>query len=134
MVGIHLVFVLPYTFLTLAGVYRTYDQRYVQVAMAISGSPWRSFFQVKLPMLLKPVTFAMAVGFAVSVAQYLPTLYVGAGRFVTITTETVSLASGSDRRIVAVYALCQFLLPMLVFCAAIFLPAFIFRNCKEMQN
>jgi putative thiamine transport system permease protein len=41
---------------------------------------------------------ALAVGFAVSVAQYLPTLFVGAGRFNTVTTEAVTLASGGQRR------------------------------------
>jgi putative thiamine transport system permease protein len=134
MVGIHLVFVLPYIFLTLSNVYRNFDARYIQVAVALSGSPLRSFFRVKLPILLKPVAFALATGFAVSVAQYLPTMYMGAGRFMTITTETVSLASGSDRRVIAVYALCQFLLPLLVYCLAIFLPAWLFRQRRAMQN
>ncbi len=134
MVGIHLVFVLPYIFLTLSNVYRSFDARYMQVAVALSGSPIQSFFRVKLPMLLKPVAFAMATGFAVSVAQYLPTMYIGAGRFMTITTETVSLAGGSDRRVIAVYALCQFLLPLLVYCLALFLPAWLFRQRKAMQN
>ena len=134
MVGIHLVFVLPYIFLTLSNVYRNFDPRYIHVAVAVSGAPVKCFFQVKLPMLAKPIAFAMATGFAVSVAQYLPTMYLGAGRFMTITTETVSLAGGSDRRIVAVYALCQFLLPALVYGVAIFLPAWFFRNRKAMQN
>jgi len=134
MVGVHLIFVLPYIFLTLSNVYRQFDTRYMQVAIAVCGSPVRSFFQVKLPMLAKPLAFAMATGFAVSVAQYLPTMYLGAGRFMTITTETVSLAGGSDRRILAVYALCQFLLPVLVYGLAIFLPAWFFRNRRAMQN
>jgi putative thiamine transport system permease protein len=134
MVGIHLVFVLPYIFLTLSSVYRRFDRRYVEVAVALNGSAFRSFLQIKLPMLAKPMTFAMATGFAVSVAQYLPTMYLGAGRFMTITTETVSLASGSDRRLVAVYALCQFLLPMLVYTIAIYVPTWFFRNRKAMQN
>ncbi len=134
MVGVHLIFVLPYVFLTLSGVYRGFDNRYTQVAVSLSGSPLRSFFRVKLVMLAKPIVFALATGFAVSVAQYLPTMYLGAGRFMTITTETVSLAGGSDRRVVAVYALCQFLLPMLMYTLAIFLPAWAFRNRRAMQN
>lgn len=134
MIGGHLIFVLPYIFLTLSSVYRQFDPRYMQVAVAVSGSSLRSFFQVKLPMLAKPVAFSMATGFAVSVAQYLPTIYLGAGRYMTITTETVSLAGGSDRRILAVYALCQLLLPVFVYGVAIFLPAWFFRNRRAMQN
>jgi putative thiamine transport system permease protein len=129
----HLLFVLPYTFLTLGPIYRSYDQRMTDVAITLSGSPWKAFIKVKLPMLLRPVLFSMAVGFSVSVAQYLPTLFIGAGRFETITTEAVSLASGSDRRIVAVYALYQLLTPLLIFMAALGLPRLYFYQRKDMQ-
>jgi len=85
------------------------------------------FWQVKLPMLLRPVLFALAVGFAVSVAQYLPTLFAGGGRFPTLTTEAVGLAAGADRRIVGVYAFLQALLPLLVFAAALAVPRLLRR-------
>jgi len=134
LIWIHLVFVFPYVFLTLANTYRNYDQRFIQVATLLTGSPWRSFISVKLVMLAKPILFSLAVGFAVSIAQYLPTLYVGAGRFATITTETVSLSSGSDRRIIGVYALCQFILPLVGYILATWLPTLLFRNRKLMQN
>ena len=62
---------------------------------------------------------AVAVGFAVSVAQYLPTLFAGAGRYATITTEAVTLASGANRRIIGVYAVAQAALPLLGFLAAL---------------
>uniref|UniRef100_UPI0040484CB2 hypothetical protein n=1 Tax=Limnohabitans sp. TaxID=1907725 RepID=UPI0040484CB2 len=58
------------------------------------------------------------MGFAVSVAQYLPTLYVGAGRFVTVTTEAVTLASGAQRSLMSAYAALQMLLPVLAFALA----------------
>jgi putative thiamine transport system permease protein len=129
----HLLFVLPYTFLTLGPIYRSYDQRMTDVAITLSGSPWKAFIKVKLPMLLRPVLFSSAVGFSVSVAQYLPTLFIGAGRFDTITTEAVNLASGSDRRIVAVYALYQLLTPLLIFMVALWLPRLYFYQRKDMQ-
>lgn len=134
LVWVHLVFVLPYVFLTLANAYRSYDQRYSYVGMTLCGGPLRTFFRIKLIMLAKPILFSMAVGFGVSIAQYLPTLYVGAGRFATITTETVSIASGSDRRVMAVYALTQLLLALTGFLTAIVLPAAMFRKRKAMQN
>ena len=58
------------------------------------------------------------MGFAVSVAQYLPTLYVGAGRFSTVTTEAVNLAAGGQRSLTAAFAWLQWLLPALVFAIA----------------
>jgi putative thiamine transport system permease protein len=134
LIWIHLVFVLPYVFLTLATAYRSYDQRYSHVGKTLCGGSLRTFFRIKLIILAKPILFSMAVGFAVSIAQYLPTLYVGAGRFATITTETVSLASGSDRRVMAVYALSQLLLALAGYLTAIVLPSIIFRKRQAMQN
>ena len=134
LIWIHLVFVLPYVFLTLATAYRSYDQRYSYVGKTLCGRPLRTFFRIKLIILAKPILFSMAVGFGVSIAQYLPTLYVGAGRFATITTETVSLASGSDRRIMAVYALSQLVLALAGYLTAIVLPAIMFRKRQAMQN
>ncbi len=118
----HLLFVLPYVFLTLADPYRALDERYARTALCLGARPNRVFWQVKLPMLLRPVLFALAVGFAVSVAQYLPTLFAGAGRFATLTTEAVGLAAGGDRRVMGVYAFLQALLPLLAFAAALALP------------
>ncbi len=129
----HLLFVLPYIFLSLGPVYRSFDQRITDVAITLSRSPWRAFFKVKLPILMQPILFSGAIGFAVSVAQYLPTLFVGAGRFDTITTEAVNLATGSDRRITAIYALSQLLTPLLVFLGSILIPRMLFRHRKNMQ-
>jgi putative thiamine transport system permease protein len=129
----HLLFVVPYVFLGLGPVYRGFDPRMNDIAVTLCSSPWRAFIKVKLPILLRPVLFSGAIGFSVSVAQYLPTLFVGAGRFETITTEAVSLASGSDRRVVAVYALSQLLTPLIIFLSAILIPKFAYRHRKGMQ-
>ncbi|MCG8338175.1 MAG: ABC transporter permease, partial [Proteobacteria bacterium] len=129
----HLLFVLPYVFLTLGPIYRAYDQRMTDVAVTLSGSSWKALVKIKFPVLLRPILFTLAIGFSVSVSQYLPTLFVGAGRYDTITTEAVALAGGSDRRIVAVYALCQLLGPLIFFLVALLFPKFYFRNRKAMQ-
>ena len=57
--------------------------------------------------------------FSVSLAQYLPTLMLGAGRISSITTEAVALTSGFDRRVTAIYAIWQALLPLFFFSFAI---------------
>jgi putative thiamine transport system permease protein len=63
----------------------------------------------------------LAIGFAVSVAQYLPTLFIGAGRFATVTTEAVTLAAGAQRSLSSAYAWLQWLLPVLVWALAAWL-------------
>ncbi|MHA1601327.1 MAG: ABC transporter permease subunit, partial [Alphaproteobacteria bacterium] len=115
----HLLFVLPYVFLSLADPFRGLDGRYARTALCLGASPNRVFWRVKLPMLLRPVLFAAAVGFAVSVTQYLPTLFAGAGRFATLTTEAVALAGGGDRRVLGVYAFLQAMLPLMAFAAVL---------------
>jgi len=130
----HLVFVLPYTFLTLSGPYRAFDERYTWVGLSLSGSWLRTFGRIKLGQLWRPIGYTLATGFAVSVAQYLPTLFIGAGRFATITTEAVSLASGSDRRSMAAYALVQQALPLVAFALALTLAAWRYRHHRTLQQ
>lgn len=132
-IGVHLVFVLPYTLLALAGYWAAYDQRISTVSRTLGKSDLHTLLRVKLPMMLRPLCFAFAIGFSVSVAQYLSTLFVGAGRVPTLTTEAVGVAAGGDRRLVAVLAFIQMLLPFAVFALAFCLPAWRHRYREGMQ-
>jgi putative thiamine transport system permease protein len=124
----HTLFVLPYVVLSLADAWRALDPRYARTAAALGAAPLRVLLTVKLPVLLRPILTAAAIGFSVSVAQYLPTLFLGSGRVVTLTTETVALSSSGDRRVVGVYASLQALLPFLVFALALGLPRLIYAR------
>lgn len=129
----HLVFVLPYVFLSLSDPFRALDPRYGQAALCLGASPARVFWQVRLPLLTRAVLTAMAVGLAVTVGQYLPTLLIGAGRFATVTTEAVALASGGDRRMIGIYGLLQMVLPFAGFACALLIPAILFRHRRGMD-
>ncbi|HQF30743.1 MAG TPA: ABC transporter permease subunit, partial [Hyphomicrobiales bacterium] len=128
-----LVFVLPYVFLALSDPWRAFDRRYVAVAATLGASPARAFWRVRAPMLLAAILVAAAVGFAVSVGQYLPTLLVGGGRVPTVTTEAVALAAGRDRRVIGVYAIVQMVLPFVGFWIALALPAVLYRDRSAMR-
>ena len=132
-IWVHLVFVLPYTLLALAGYWHAYDRRYTLLGSALGKSALTVFWKIKLPMMLRPLCFALAIGFSVSVAQYLSTLFVGAGRVPTLTTEAVSIAAGGDRRLIAVLAFVQMALPLALFLIAFAVPGWRFRNRKGMQ-
>jgi putative thiamine transport system permease protein len=129
----HLVFVLPYLFIVLRTTYLSYDGRFSDQAMLLGKSYPMAFLRIKLPMLFRPLLFSLAVGFSVSVAQYIPTMLVGAGRFSTLTTEAVAIASGSDRRAMAVYALIQQGLPLIIYALALLAPKILYYNRKGMQ-
>lgn len=129
----HLVFVLPYVFLSLSDPWRAYDRRYDAVAAGLGMSRMKSLIAIRLPMLTRALLTAAAVGFAVSVGQYLPTVLIGAGRLTTITTEAVALAAGGNRRTIGVYAFLQALLPFVAFAIAMGVPALLFRNRRGLQ-
>ncbi|OSQ39916.1 ABC transporter permease [Thalassospira mesophila] len=130
----HLVFVLPYVFLSLADPFRALDPRYRQTALCLGASPDRVFWRVILPLLTRPVLAAIAVGFAVSVGQYLPTLLIGAGRFATLTTDAVALAAGNDRRMIGIYGVLQTVLPFVGFGIAMLVPAILFCRRRGMRR
>lgn len=130
----HLVFVMPYVFLSLADPWRAFDRRYSVVATGLGSSLNRVFWRIRLPMLIGAILTAAAVGFAVSVGQYLPTLLVGAGRWPTVTTEAVALAAGGDRRVIGVYALLQMILPFLGFALAAIVPTLLFRRRRGLRT
>ncbi|MEL6959524.1 MAG: ABC transporter permease subunit [Pseudomonadota bacterium] len=130
----HLVFVLPYVFLSLGDPWRAWDVRNATVAGALGASPWRVFWNVRLPMLTRPILTATAVGIAVSVGQYLATLLIGGGRVATLTTEAVALASGGDRRAIGVYGLLQTFAALVPFTLALVLPALLWRNRRGLHE
>lgn len=133
-IAAHLVFVLPYVFLSLADPFRAWDNRMGVIANALGASPDRVLWTVRLPMLLRPMLTAIAVGIAVSVGQYLPTLLIGGGRVSTLTTEAVALASGGDRRAIGVYGLMQTGAALLPFTLALLLPAIVWRNREGLRH
>ncbi|MEZ5777505.1 MAG: ABC transporter permease subunit [Paracoccaceae bacterium] len=125
------LFVFPYVMIALSDPWRALDRRMIRAAAALGAGPARRLFAVKLPILLRPILTAAAIGFAVSVAQYLPTLFLGAGRIATLTTEAVTLSSGSDRRVTGVYAVLQSVLPVAAYAAALALPALMQRHRRD---
>lgn len=129
----HLVFILPYMFLSLADPYRRFDPRMLQVAAGLGLSFWARLFKIRLPMMIGPVLTALAIGIAVSIGQYLPTLLIGAGRVPTLTTEAVALSAGGDRRALAVAASLQALLPFAAFWVALAVPTLLARKRRGMQ-
>jgi putative thiamine transport system permease protein len=129
----HLVFVLPYVFLSLSDPWRAYDRRYDAIAAGLGKSRLRTLVSIRLPILTRPILVAAAVGFAVSIGQYLPTLLIAGGRLPTITTEAVALASGGNRRVIGVYAFLQMLLPVIGFAIATLVPALLWRRFRALR-
>lgn len=121
-IALHLMYVLPYVYLTLKGPYLAYQEEYLLQANRLSHRPWRNYLVVKIAMLKPAIFTAFAIGFSVSIAQYLPTLIAGEGRYSTLTTEAVAQAASGDRKQVGSMAMLQAFFPIMVFWLAQFIP------------
>jgi len=114
----HTLGCVPYVLIALSPAYTGFDPRLRFVAASLGHGRLHFLLAVKWPLLRAALASALAVGFAVSVAQYLPTLFVGAGRFNTVTTEAVTLAAGAQRSLTSAYAWLQWMLPVAGFMLA----------------
>ncbi|MBI1243946.1 MAG: ABC transporter permease subunit [Alphaproteobacteria bacterium] len=131
---VHVVYVLPYVFLSLSDPWRTFDARYRLAAAGLGASPDRFLFRIRLPMLLRALLTAFALGVAVSIGQYVATALVAGAHWPTITTEAIALSAGGNRRIVAIYALLQSAIPFVGFFLALAIPAIVFRNRRALRG
>ncbi|MBR9897151.1 MAG: ABC transporter permease [Gammaproteobacteria bacterium] len=134
----HMVYVVPYVFLSMAVAYRKFDNRYAMVAQSLGKTPWQVFYRIKLPLMLNAILVAWALGLAISFSQYLPTLLASGGTIATITTEAVASVSGSSTRLTAVYVIIQGAMPLIGFVIAWYLPGVLMKNrgasIKEKNN
>jgi putative thiamine transport system permease protein len=101
----HLLWVLPWMLLVLQPAWRRIDPRLILTARTLGWRRAKIFLLLKCSLLVRPALLAFATGFSVSMAQYMPTLWLGAGRFATLTTETVALSSGGSIPVLASRAL-----------------------------
>ncbi|HIE9836000.1 TPA: ABC transporter permease subunit [Klebsiella quasipneumoniae subsp. quasipneumoniae] len=111
----HLLWVVPWMLFILRPAWRQRDPRMAVIARTLGWDPTRIFWLLTLPSLTRPLLTALAVGFSVSIAQYLPTLWLGAGRIPTLTSQAVALSSGGEAQTLAAQALWQLLLPAVCF-------------------
>lgn len=114
----HLLFVLPYVWLSLAPAWREFRPEWLHLAASLGASSLKRFFRIRLPIMIQPILTSFAVGFSVSAALYLPTVFAGNGRVTTLTVEAVTLASGASRAQLGVATGLQMALPLLVFVLA----------------
>ncbi len=114
----HLLYVVPYQLLVLWGPWRRLPPVLFDAARTLGARSWRRLLAVELPLLGPVYAAALAVGFAVSTAQYATTLFLGAGRVRTLATETLAYAAAGDRRLAACAGLLATLLPLAAFLLA----------------
>lgn len=129
----HMLWVLPWMLLVLQPAWRRLDPRLILTARTLGWRQTKIFWLVKCPLMIRPALLAFATGFSVSMAQYMPTLWLGAGRFTTLTTEAVALSSGGSIPILASRALGLLLLSSSVFALAALLSRLVGRHRQGLR-
>ena len=108
----HMIFIMPYAWLVIAPAFAAMEWRHDHLAASLGLSPFQRFLRVHLPLLAPALGMALFIGICVSIALYLPTVFVGGGRISTITVEAISLAANGGRGPAGVAAMLQILIPL----------------------
>ena len=134
LIYIHMIFILPYIWLVLAPAFEQMDKRHEHVANSLGLGPFKRLLRVYLPLLAMPISAALFIGFAVSIALYLPTVFVGGGRIATITVEAVSLSANGSRGPAGVAAILQLLIPLTYYVVVRLFLKYRFGKFANMQG
>lgn len=101
----HLIPVLPYAVLILAGIFANYDVDYEGQARVLGAGSWTIFWRVTLPAILPGVIVAALFAFLISWSQYLLTLLIGGGQVITLPVLLLAFANSGDYAVTAALSL-----------------------------
>lgn len=112
-IAVQIPYSAAYAYLILAPAERRFEQRLVTVMQSYGYGFWSSWWLVKRRILQQPLLLAWVFAALVSMAQYLPIILMGGGRWPTLTSELVAISSGANSQLLAIFAVSQWLLAWL---------------------
>ena len=113
LIAVQIPYSAAYAYLILAPAEQRFEQRLVSVMQSYGYRFWPSWWLIKRRLLQQPLLLAWVFAALVSMAQYLPIILLGGGRWPTLTSELVAISSGANSQLVAIYAVGQWLLALL---------------------
>lgn len=102
---IHLILVVPYIVIVLAGVFSNYGPEPEQSARTLGASPLKTFFYVTLPAIMPGMVVGGLFAFIRSWRTYIFTLVIGGGVVETLPLLVFSFIGTGDNHISAVLSL-----------------------------
>jgi putative spermidine/putrescine transport system permease protein len=102
---VHLVPVMPYVVLTLAGVFANYNPAYEEQARTLGAGPWAVFWHITLPAIFPGIVVAGLFAFLISWSQYILTFLIGGGRVIALPVLLFSSVPGGDNANIAAQSL-----------------------------
>jgi putative spermidine/putrescine transport system permease protein len=102
---VHLVPVMPYVVLTLAGVFSNYNPEFEEQSRSLGAGPVATFWHVTLPAIFPGIVVASLFAFLISWSQYILTFLIGAGKVITMPVLLFSTAAGGNEALTAAMSL-----------------------------
>ncbi|MFD1672427.1 ABC transporter permease [Agrilactobacillus yilanensis] len=123
---VHTLFCLPYAVKLLVDNLVLLKNRYEVTGRNLGASPWQTFFKITLPLSKPGLQGALMMTYIVSMTQYLATLMVGNGNYLTLSVRMFPFTQEGKYQIAAVYGV-TFMLVTLV-------PLFILDSLLNRQR
>lgn len=97
-VGLALVLMvtaIPYTTFVMRSAFASYDTGIEEDARTLGGRPAQVLLRIRIPMLARALTASAFLAFLVGWSDYVITLLIGGGQFVTVPIRVAAAASGT---------------------------------------
>lgn len=123
---VHSLFCLPYTIKLLSDNFNLVGPQYAQASQNLGATRWQTFWQVTLPLSKNGLQGAIMMTYIVSMTQYLATLLVGEGNYLTIAVRMFPFTQAGKYQLAAIYAI--------VFMLVTLLPLFLIDSWLTRQR
>jgi len=132
-VGVALIqtlFAMPYAIRIMTNVFEIVGNDLEQQATVLGAGAVSVFLKVTLPRIMPGLLSAGALGFTVSIAQYVTTFMIGGGRIITVAMLIVPHIRSREHHIAAVYSVILILAALL----SLYLTEKVVRRYYKMDN
>lgn len=100
----HMIFILPYSIRIINDRFTAIGRVYELQAYSLGGSFLKTFFMVTLPIIMPSIILSFAMGFIISISQYLTTIIIGGGKIMTLTVLLIPYVQHGEYQIASVYS------------------------------
>ncbi len=109
----HLIPAIPYSMYLLHSFYSSYDMKYEQQYRLLGANWRRTFWDVELPMIRPVMALSIFFSFLISWSQYLFSVFIGGGSYITLPMLLFSSMSSGDFSLIGVLGII-FVIPALI--------------------
>lgn len=112
-ISVHTLFCLPYAIKLLMDNLSLVKQKYELVSQNLGAKGWQTLMHITLPLSKRGLQGALMMTYIVSMTQYLATLLVGSGNYLTLSVRMFPFTQAGKYQIAAVYGVTFMLITLI---------------------